>query len=729
MTLLQKAIVRPHEEIARYLSGRSPPNETNLYRDLKARFGDIRVIQPLFLQACEINSHMGPWCSDFYWTFALDDKKSQKIESKIERKSSGKATSHDIAQINTEIGQIKEAIAFVSKQNFPKLSFAAPQVTPKLVTLYNFLFQYFARPSATRCIVFVERRAVARLLYHAFELSGGTHLRPGVLTGSGSGRIDDVQSTFRNQVLTLMKFRKGELNCLFATSVAEEGLDVPDCNLIVRFDICKTMIQYVQSRGRARHKNSRFLHMLEHNNSIHDRTLQDNRFSELLMRKYCEALPADRQLNRNEDLLGLEAGNGSSYTVPSTGAKVTFGSCLQLLGHFVSTLPKDGEEILQETYITTPHGGKYICEVKLPYKSPIHHVIGKLCNKKSLAKRSAAFEACVQLFHGGFLNENLVPIYTKKLPMMRNAALALNMKSTGNYTMRLKPSVWEDGLGSVPDSFYLAILDTPDGLERPHRPLILLSRQPLPDLPTFPLFLNTGRKTLVKSASFRRAVPVSSEEVDKLTTFTLRIFKDIFNKTYEFETAKMPYWLAPAFDVSTYTSSTDPSDLIDWATIDVVHANDGFEWTPETADGFLLDRFLIDRWDGGRRLFTTRLAPEYIPLDPVPKGTATGRWNANILDYSISLWSKARKTKEWVPTQPVIQAEKVLHRRNMLAVPDDKEQRLETKCFVCPEPLKISAVSITKPLLSSLTDSCSCHPMSFQCATFSQPSYIVSTHT
>lgn len=46
-------------------------------------------------------------------------------------------------------------------------------------------------------------------------------------------------------------------NCFqFATSVAEEGLDIPDCNLVVRFDLYHTLIQYVQSRGRARHSDS-----------------------------------------------------------------------------------------------------------------------------------------------------------------------------------------------------------------------------------------------------------------------------------------------------------------------------------------------------------------------------------------------------------------------------------------------------------------------------------------
>ncbi len=36
---------------------------------------------------------------------------------------------------------------------------------------------------------------------------------------------------------------------LIATSVLEEGVDVPQCNLVVRFDECKDYVSFVQSKG------------------------------------------------------------------------------------------------------------------------------------------------------------------------------------------------------------------------------------------------------------------------------------------------------------------------------------------------------------------------------------------------------------------------------------------------------------------------------------------------
>jgi len=50
---------------------------------------------------------------------------------------------------------------------------------------------------------------------------------------------------------------------LVATSVLEEGIDVPSCNLIVRFDKIPSYTSYIQSMGRARKPNALFCALIE----------------------------------------------------------------------------------------------------------------------------------------------------------------------------------------------------------------------------------------------------------------------------------------------------------------------------------------------------------------------------------------------------------------------------------------------------------------------------------
>lgn len=57
---------------------------------------------------------------------------------------------------------------------------------------------------------------------------------------------------------TIRSFRQGKLNLLISTSVAEEGLDIPDCNLVIRYGLLTNEIAQQQASGRARAQNSQY---------------------------------------------------------------------------------------------------------------------------------------------------------------------------------------------------------------------------------------------------------------------------------------------------------------------------------------------------------------------------------------------------------------------------------------------------------------------------------------
>ncbi len=354
--------------------------------------------------------------------------------------------------------------------------------------------------------------------------------------------------------------------------------------------------------------------------------------------------------------------------------------------------PHNEDSVAQANYVMSVEGRKYVCEVVLPGNSPLHSAIGHPSSRKSIAKRSAAFEACLVLRKSKHLNEHFLPIYKRHLPAMRNALLALNLKRTNAYPMLLKPTIWQASRGEVPEELFLTIIDLAEAMERPHCPIALLTRVGLPQFPRFPLFLNSGGTTDVVCTALDSSLRVTNEHLEHLTSFTLRIFKDVFNKTFERDFAHTPYWLAPVN--MTMSGKSNPKELLDWDVLRAVHENEAYQWTPDMAHSTLQDRFIVDPWDGGRRFFSVKVVPDLKPMDPVPAEAVKFRHNKNIMDYSVSLYKTARARATWDPNQPVIQVEKVLHRRNMLAAPETKEQSLRSTCYVCPEPLRISAVSL-----------------------------------
>jgi ERCC4-related helicase len=56
------------------------------------------------------------------------------------------------------------------------------------------------------------------------------------------------------QMKTLRAFREGVYNVLVATSVGEEGLDIPECGLVVFYEPAVSGIRYIQRRGRTGRK-------------------------------------------------------------------------------------------------------------------------------------------------------------------------------------------------------------------------------------------------------------------------------------------------------------------------------------------------------------------------------------------------------------------------------------------------------------------------------------------
>ena len=242
--------------------------------------------------------------------------------------------------------------------------------------------------------------------------------------------------------------------------------------------------------------------MVEMNNLIQRDIIRSVHEQEAKMRSLCHALPQDRYMMGNEDALDAITGNEKVlpvYIDKTTESKLTYGNALVTLANFVTAIPTDSDELQYPTYAVTSSGPKFVAEVLLPAGAPFRSSVGDPHSRKSLAKRSAAFKACMELRRKSHLDGHLLPTYAKKLPAMRNAHLAVTSKKTFVYDMRTKPRIWEESRDQFPVKLFVTVIDFPDGLEREHQPFAMLTRTPMSRFPGFPIFLDDGKESQVVS--------------------------------------------------------------------------------------------------------------------------------------------------------------------------------------------------------------------------------------
>lgn len=119
---------------------------------------------------------------------------------------------------------------------------------PKLDLARKIVSEQLEGNPDSRAIVFTNYRDTAEIVANA--LSGVPGIVPIRFVGQGS-RHKDKGLTQKQQVEILDKFRAGEYNVLVATSVAEEGLDIPSTDLVLFYEPIPSEIRSIQRKGRT----------------------------------------------------------------------------------------------------------------------------------------------------------------------------------------------------------------------------------------------------------------------------------------------------------------------------------------------------------------------------------------------------------------------------------------------------------------------------------------------
>uniref|UniRef100_A0A672SAL4 RNA helicase n=1 Tax=Sinocyclocheilus grahami TaxID=75366 RepID=A0A672SAL4_SINGR len=90
--------------------------------------------------------------------------------------------------------------------------------------------------------------------------------------------------TAAEQKDVLNKFRDGQINVLIATTVAEEGLDIAECNFVIRYCLVTNEIAMIQARGRGRAEDSSYTLVAEAGSGVAERE-SVNEYREKMMSK------------------------------------------------------------------------------------------------------------------------------------------------------------------------------------------------------------------------------------------------------------------------------------------------------------------------------------------------------------------------------------------------------------------------------------------------------------
>ncbi|MEM0128936.1 MAG: helicase-related protein [Thermoplasmata archaeon] len=121
---------------------------------------------------------------------------------------------------------------------------------PKLATAARIVREELTQRPASRVLVFSQYRDTVDRLVEELRRDGDGRVRPARFVGQAA-HGGEAGLSQREQVRLLDEFRRGEVNCLVATSVAEEGLDIPSTDLVVLYEPIPDVVRTIQRRGRT----------------------------------------------------------------------------------------------------------------------------------------------------------------------------------------------------------------------------------------------------------------------------------------------------------------------------------------------------------------------------------------------------------------------------------------------------------------------------------------------
>jgi len=123
---------------------------------------------------------------------------------------------------------------------------------PKLEILKELMKKQFEEDKGARIIIFAQFRETVRTISEMLnkipEINAANFVGQAI-KDHGKGKTTGLKQ--REQKALIEKFKSGEINILVATSIAEEGLDIPEVNEVIFYEPIPSAIRSIQRRGRT----------------------------------------------------------------------------------------------------------------------------------------------------------------------------------------------------------------------------------------------------------------------------------------------------------------------------------------------------------------------------------------------------------------------------------------------------------------------------------------------
>lgn len=404
-------------------------------------------------------------------------------------------------------------------------------------------------------IVFVQRRystvVLNQIILNWASENGSllSHLKPVFATGqvSSAAGCKNGSMTGKEQIVALRKFRNGQANLLIATNVVEEGIDIPHCNFVCKYDIPQDFRSYTQSKGRARAKNSQYVIITTPEEHV-DFTLKVKtifRPIEDFLTKKCfdRTLPSEQEsVQYFESIQSVNLAPFAPFDYPGA-PRVTAQTALNLVNRYCNTLPADRFTSMKARVKIEDLGGSFIASMSLPSSSVITEpVLGDPQNSKQEAKVSAALAVCKLLYEKGELDCDMLPKRVKVGNETRAASRLFGRRLSNGVSESLVvfdkkyPRQFSHPVHEV-RSFYLyeikqIVLDyewicdfVPDFVSSEDYRIGFLAADKIPQIPNFLIYSLFGTENV--SIAYVKEIILSNEEKEAAVELNRWIYEEI----------------------------------------------------------------------------------------------------------------------------------------------------------------------------------------------------------